>query len=164
VAPREWRLSEEGQLRSVVLADRLRSCSPGVFAASEEPKAAETAEIAARCLGVESLTLPGLHEHDRSRAPFLGNEEVRQAARNLFENPEALVWGRVNAEAAGSRFEGAVRGVLDEREEEEEVVVVAHGTVISVLVARHNGVDVSGSGGGWASPPSACSRSRASRC
>ncbi len=72
--------------------------------------------------------------------PFLGDEEFGRAARNFFERPDDLVWGNETARQAGSRFEGAVRGVLDEREE-EVVTIVAHGTVISLLVARYNDLD-----------------------
>ena len=50
------------------------------------------------------------------------------------------MWGNETAQQAGSRFEGAVRRVLDEREE-EVITIVAHGTVISLLVARYNDLD-----------------------
>ncbi len=58
-----------------------------------------------------------------------------RAARAFFERPDELVWGHETARQAGSRFEGAVRRVLDEWEE-DVVVIVAHGTVISLLVAQ----------------------------
>jgi broad specificity phosphatase PhoE len=83
---------------------------------------------------------PGLHEHDRTGVPSLGDEEFGRAARYFFEDPDRLVWGNETAEEAGDRFEGAVRGVLDELAE-EVITIVAHGTVISPLVARHNDVD-----------------------
>ena len=50
------------------------------------------------------------------------------------------MWGNETAEEAGDRFEGTVRRLLDEQEE-EVVAMVAHGTVISLLVARHNDID-----------------------
>ena len=107
---------------------------------SGEPKAVETAEIAAERLGIGHSAYPGLHEHDRTGVPFLSDEEFGRAARNFFENPDRLVWGNETAEEAGDRFEGAVRGVLDELEE-EVITIVAHGTVISLLAARHNDLD-----------------------
>ena len=48
---------------------------------SGEPKAVETAEIAAERLGIECSVSPGLHEHDRTGAPFLSSEGFVQAAR-----------------------------------------------------------------------------------
>jgi broad specificity phosphatase PhoE len=107
---------------------------------SGEPKAVETAGIAAERLGIGGFVYPGLHEHDRTNVPFLSGEEFGRAARGFFENPNRLVWGSETAEEAGGRFEGAVRRVLDEREE-EVITIVAHGTVISLLVAQHNNID-----------------------
>ena len=100
----------------------------------------ETAGIVAGRLGIGCSVYPGLHEHDRTGAPFLADEEFERAARDLFERPGELVWGNETAEQAGARFEGAVRRVLDEREE-EVVPIVAHGTVISLFVARYNDVE-----------------------
>lgn len=140
VAPKRWRLSEKGRFGSVLLGEHLARYEPRAIVSSEEPKAVETAEIAAGRLGVGRSIRPGLHEHDRTGIPFLGNEEFQQAARDLFANPDDLVWGNETAEQARARFEGAVRRVLDEREE-EVVPIVAHGTVISLLVARYNDLD-----------------------
>ena len=109
---------------------------------SEEPKAAETAESAAGCLELGCSVYPGLHEHDRTGAPFLGDEEFGRP-EVFLEKPDRLVWGNEAAEKAGGRFEGAVRGVLDQRKE-EVVAMVAHGTVISLLVARHDDTDAFG--------------------
>jgi broad specificity phosphatase PhoE len=140
LAPNRWRLSERGRSRSVLLGERLAQYGPGVMVSSGEPKAVETAGISAGRLGIGCFVYPGLHEHDRTNVPFLGDEEFGRAARGFFENQDRLVWGNETAEEAGGRFEGAVRGVLDEREE-EVVAMVVHGTVISLLVAQHNNID-----------------------
>ena len=139
-APKRWRLSEEGRCESALLGGRLARYGPGVVISSEEPKAMETAEIAAERLGIGCCVYPGLHEHDRTGMPFLRDEEFGRAARAFFERPDDLVWGHETARQAGSRFEGAVRRVLDEWEE-DVVVIVAHGTVISLLVAQYNDLD-----------------------
>lgn len=97
----------------------------------------DTARLAAIRLGVEHLTFPGLHEHDRTGAPFLGAEDFDRAARTFFANPGKLVWGNETAEQALERFDGAVRAVLETRGE-EVVAVVAHGTVISLFIAQYN--------------------------
>lgn len=107
---------------------------------SEESKAVETAEIAAGRLGTGCFVRPGLHEHDRTGAPFLSDEDFYRTAETFFERPDELVWGSETAEGATARFEDAVRAVLGEWKE-EAVAVVAHGTVNALLVARHNGLD-----------------------
>lgn len=89
---------------------------------------------------MEHVTFPGLHEHDRTGAPFLGVEGFDRAARTFFANPGKLVWGSETAEQALERFDGAVRAVLETRGE-EVVAVVAHGTVISLFIAQYNDVE-----------------------
>jgi len=72
---------------------------------SEEPKAVETAEIAAERLGIGCSVYPGLHEHDPAGVPFLSDGEFGRAARGFFENQDRLVWGNETAKEAeaGSR-------------------------------------------------------------
>ena len=140
MAPSRWRLSEGGRRGGVLLGGYLARYRPGVVVCSEEPKAVETARLAAGRLGAGHLTFPGLHEHDRTGAPFLSAEGFDQAARTFFSNPGKLVWGDETAEQALERFDGAVRAVLDSRGE-EVVAVVAHGTVISLFIAQYNDVE-----------------------
>ena len=140
VAPNRWHLSQGGRRGSVVLGGFLARYRPGVVICSGEPKAVETAEIAAGRLGVRCFAYPGLQEHDRTDAPFLSDEEFGHTAGAFFENPDELVWGNETAEQAGRRFENAVRSVLEENDD-EVLAIVAHGTVISLLVARHNHVE-----------------------
>lgn len=126
-----------------MLAENLRPHEPESVVSSEEPKAVETAEILSERLGIGSVAHPGLHEHDRTDVPFLGDDEFYRTARTFFQNPGEPVWGDETADQARERFEGAVQNVLDERGE-AVTAVVAHGTVISLLVARHNEVDAYG--------------------
>jgi broad specificity phosphatase PhoE len=72
--------------------------------------------------------------------PFLGAAEWHAAIRHFFAKPDEFVLGRVSARAAGERFARAVVAVLD-RHPTGAVVVVAHGTVISLFVARFNAVE-----------------------
>jgi hypothetical protein len=59
---------------------------------SEEPKAAETAEIVAEHLGLAWTSASGLHEHDRTGATFGTREDFELAAKTFFDNPGRLVW------------------------------------------------------------------------
>jgi 2,3-bisphosphoglycerate-dependent phosphoglycerate mutase len=103
---------------------------------SEEPKATETARIVADRLGLEFVTHPRLHEHDRTGAPFGTQEDFERSAGDFFENPRELVWGNETAEQAAERFSSAVGGIL-ERCPDENVAVVTHGTVVTLFVARY---------------------------
>ena len=135
-----WRLSDAGRAACVPLASRLAAYAPTAIVASEEPKAAETGRIVAASLGVSFETAPDLHEHDRSGVPFLGADEWRAAIEGFFANPADLVLGRETATAAGDRFARAVAAVLD-RHLTGNVAIVAHGTVISLFVARFSAVE-----------------------
>ena len=90
-----WRLSERGRSRSVLLGERLAQHGPGVMVSSGEPKAVETAEISAGRLGIGCFVYPGLHEHDRTGVPFLGDEE--------FGRPEAFSRTLANSCGAARR-------------------------------------------------------------
>jgi broad specificity phosphatase PhoE len=100
--PNSWWLSEEGRRRSATLATRLRPYRPDVVLTSEEPKAAGTARIVAGQLGLECVTHPRLHEHDRTGAPFGTQEDFERTARVFFENPGELVWGNERPSKRGS--------------------------------------------------------------
>ena len=52
------------------MGGRLARYGPRIVISSEEPKAVETARVAAGRLGVEHTVSPGLHEHDRTGAPY----------------------------------------------------------------------------------------------
>ncbi len=136
---REWKLSEEGRIRAGRLAERLIEYQPEVVVSSIEPKATETAEILADKLKVEFHIVDGLHEHDRHTTPYLSKADFEHSVQAFFANPETLVFGSESAEEAYQRFAQAVYSVLESLKE-ETVVIVTHGTVISLLVSRLTGL------------------------
>lgn len=141
VPAREWRLSEEGRERAAALAGRLgQAAKPAAIVSSVEPKAVETAAILARTLGIPCETAEGLHEHDRSNIGWLGGDRFEAAVTDLFRRPEELVLGRETAAEALARVERAVAEAL-RRNPRGDVVVVTHGTVLTLLVRATNAVD-----------------------
>jgi broad specificity phosphatase PhoE len=133
-----WKLSIEGQLRARQFAGELMSFVPEVIFSSDEPKAQETAEIVAGQLGLDVQIAPDLHEHDRSNQPFLSHEAFQASVHQFFQKPDELVFGRETANQAYTRFYRAVHSILTEHRE-KTVVIVTHGTVISLFVARLTG-------------------------
>ncbi len=61
VPANRWRLSARGRDRCIGLAQRLAVQGPDIMLSSTEPKARETAEIAADRLGVPVAVVEGLH-------------------------------------------------------------------------------------------------------
>jgi len=137
--PAQWVLATPGRIRCAALAQQLAGYDIAAIAASDEPKARETAELLAK-----GLAFPGplyldheLHEHERSAADFYPAQgNLERAVRALFARPNALVFGQETASAARTRFTAAVRRHLTATPS-GDLAVVAHGTVITLFVAAH---------------------------
>lgn len=133
-----WRLSAEGRQRSLELALRLIPTNPGVVVTSREPKAVETGQILADALAVGCEIGRDLHEHDRQGVAFFDTREAFEAAViDFFAHPHTLRLGRETAEAALARFDAAVKQALATHPE-GDLIIVAHGTVITLFVCRYN--------------------------
>jgi broad specificity phosphatase PhoE len=136
-----WHLRPEGVAAARTLAARLVTrYTPSKVVASLEPKATETGTIIAERLGLPFATADGLHEHDRRAAGFLGRAEFAARMRDLFAQPDAVVFGSESASAALTRFATAVDRVVNE-DASGDIVIVGHGTVISLFVAKRAEVD-----------------------
>ncbi len=139
----EWRLRHEGVAAAGVLADRLRAADyhPTKIVASLEPKATQTGSVIAERLRLPFATAEGLHEHDRRASGFLSTDVFAARMRDLFANPESVVFGDESASNALARFAKAVDQVVSD--ETGDVVIVSHGTVMSLFVASRARVDAS---------------------
>jgi broad specificity phosphatase PhoE len=144
-----WQLSAEGRRRCETLAERLAAYDLAAIVASQEPKAAETGQIIANALGLPFETAPGLHEHERGVVRDLGSQEDFQAqVTRFFEHPGELVLGHETADQAHARFAAAVVRVLEQYPKGapaspsgQSLVIVSHGTVMTLFIARANGFD-----------------------
>lgn len=138
--PREWTLGPEGEAQAGSLAGALERFAPFRLVASTEPKAVRTAEIVAGIHRLPMTTAAGLREIDRSRLPMMSREAHTELNRGLFTSFESPVVGSESAREARDRFVAAVAEQI-RAASEENLVVVAHGTVIALLVAAYNPVD-----------------------
>ena len=135
-----WPLSLDGRRRCGPIAAALTALRPAAIVASTEPKATETAWLVNERLGLPALVDARLREHDRDKEGWLEADAFRSAIARLFERPDDRVFGRETARQAETRFSGAVDDVLA-CYRDGTVVVVAHGTVISLFCARRASVD-----------------------
>jgi broad specificity phosphatase PhoE len=138
VPAQEWKLSEPGRARATRLAELLKQYRPEVIISSKEPKARETAEIIAKLYKIELNVAENLHEHDRSNVPYLAHEEFQALIHEFFQKPKELVFGKETADQAHARFYRSVHSILNEHAN-KTVIIVTHGTVISLFVARLTG-------------------------
>lgn len=135
VPAHEWQLAEGALSGLPGLISRLRPL-PEVVVSSEEPKAVSTAQALATELGVLHRRMLGLHEQLRYTAPLYPEPADFQAALNrFFDHSAEVVFGEESADDARRRFANAVGAVMS-RQTEDSVAIVAHGTVISLLVAH----------------------------
>jgi broad specificity phosphatase PhoE len=138
---RDWPLSTEGRAQAAALAENLTSYQPSTMVSSDERKAVETADIIAERVRVPVKIVPGLQEHDRRGAGLLGREAFEAAIARFFAHPTELVIGRESAQEASERFWRAVSGVIAHADVKRDILLVTHGTVLSLLAARTAGVD-----------------------
>ncbi len=140
IPAKEWQLSESGQVRCDTLAQNLEIYLPDVIISSVEQKAVGTAQIIASQLGKPFYTFEGLHEHDRTGVDFLDKEQFEAKVNNFFVRPDKLVLGIETASQAIERFLKAVTSV-EVTHPDKNIVIVTHGTVITLFVEKFNDVN-----------------------
>lgn len=138
--PREWSLSPRGEAEALLLAEELRPYEPFQLVSSSEPKARRTAELVAAVLRTPNRIADDLREIDRPALPIMEPAAHRELNRPIFSESSRAVLGFESADAAVDRFHAAIQGEVD-RCMPGNLVVISHGTVIALFVARHNPVD-----------------------
>jgi broad specificity phosphatase PhoE len=138
---RDWPLSSDGRIQAERLAVRLASLrAPPIVFSSPERKAFETAGLIACALGLKVERVADLREHDRSGAGYLAADAFAAAIARFFSRPEELVFGRETAAQAGARFTAAVHE-LSARTPDRDILLVTHGTVMTLYAAAVAGVE-----------------------
>ncbi len=141
VSAHQWVLSEEGRESSARMARQLRKYAPQLVVTSTEPKAVETGAIIAATLELPRKKVSNLQEHDRHGVPVFESREAFQAqVAQFFTHPDELIFGNETATEALERFTAAIHEILAGHPE-ETVVVVTHGTVMTLFVTAANPQD-----------------------
>ncbi len=135
----EWTLSPEGRRRCTLLAEKLTPYQPERLFSSQEPKAVETAQLAGARLNLLVQAVPGLHEHERRTVGWSSKTQFQESVRHFFEEPDTLVFGEETARQAQERFWKAAHTLIADHPG-ENLVLVAHGTVISLFVTKACGL------------------------
>jgi 2,3-bisphosphoglycerate-dependent phosphoglycerate mutase len=138
--PREWQLSAEGELQAKQLAGRLRAFLPLRLVTSTEPKASSTGRVIAAELGTHVTVVDGVQEFDRPASAWQSKADRERENAAIFGDPTRRVLGAESGRDALDRFSAAIRAELDQTGE-QNLVVITHGTVISLFVAAHNPVN-----------------------
>ena len=136
----EWQLSDEGRRRCEPLAEKLRVYHPGAIMTSQEPKASETGRLVAGKLDIPFEPVDGLHEHDRTNEPYRSQDHFMAQISSFYANPNKLMFGLETAANVYLRFEAAMQRIIA-RDPEKNLVVVTHGTVMSLYIGRKTETD-----------------------
>lgn len=140
IPAKQWHLSSTGRQRCDQLAVRLKEHSPDILITSDEPKAQETGQIVAKLLGTPCTTAPDFHEHDRSNEKYVPTkEQFENRVARFFLHPQRLVFGQETADDAHARFANAISTTITQHPG-RTIAIVAHGTVITLFVARACGL------------------------
>jgi broad specificity phosphatase PhoE len=137
---REWPLAEDGRQACEEFVGRLAEYRVTAIISSAEVKTQETAAILAARLGLTPDVDAGLNEQRRENVLFMGRADFEAAIRRLFVEPDTLVFGQETATQAYTRFAGAVQRALAAHPN-GDVALVTHGTVMTLYVERHAGVE-----------------------
>jgi broad specificity phosphatase PhoE len=127
-----WRLSVEGRKRCLPLADALTVYHPDTIITSREPKAIETGQLVAAHLDLPCKPWDDLHEHLRLTVPFSSRQVFEAEVARFFAEPDRLVMGEETATQASGRFGRAIAELVS-RHPQETLIVISHGTVISLF-------------------------------
>jgi broad specificity phosphatase PhoE len=137
VSAHKWELTENGRLQTTHLANTLQPYAPNRIFTSPEPKAQQTAAVLAAQWQIPCPVQSGLEEHNRQGEPYLSHERFLQKITSLLARPDELVFGRECGTAARMRWETAV-SQLNQQYPQETLVIVTHGTVLTLALAAHN--------------------------
>lgn len=137
---RDWQLGTEGEAQAHRMAAALRRFAPCRVAASPEPKARRTAGILCARLETAMVVNEALRELDRPILPIMPPHEHERFNARAFTAFDEPVLGTESARSALDRFAPAVRDLMMQ-DDPRNLVVVSHGTVISLFVAAHAGTD-----------------------
>jgi broad specificity phosphatase PhoE len=131
--PSQWPLTYDGRDRARVLATHLAGYQPSCILSSDMPKAKQTAAIVAAELNMSYKTHPDLHEHKRDKnAPYFDKvADFKAAVRRVLTERDQLVYGEETGDEALARFR---RGLDAAIQQGNPCVVIAHGTVISLVL------------------------------
>ena len=135
----DWHLSETGYERARTLAAKIKPKGLNCIHSSVEPKAVQTAEAFREVFSVPIVQVPGLHEHERPGVPLLPNDVFERTMETFFSRPSLREFGNESADEARTRFEQALVSLIDNSS--DDLVVVTHGTVLTLIVASKNRID-----------------------
>ena len=132
----EWPLSDLGRKRTERFAASLSGVPFAAIWSSAERKARDGAEILAGRLAVSHQIDCELGENDRSATGYIAPPVFWEVVEQFFGRPDESIRGWETARAAQARIVRAVDRVLGATRADGLVLVVSHGGVGRLLMAK----------------------------
>jgi broad specificity phosphatase PhoE len=142
VPSKKWKLSAKGKDKSRTLSKYIKKYDVACIYTSDEQKAIDTGKVICKELNLQLRVHKNLHENDRTGLKYLAREEYENIFRSFFDNPETRIVGNETANDAKDRFAGAVANIIESDDTGKDIVIVAHGTVMSLFASCYNDIDV----------------------
>jgi broad specificity phosphatase PhoE len=136
---REWTLGSDGIDRARRFATQIDPGSARAVFSSTEPKAEQTARVLGGAWTLPVETMAGIHEHERPDVGIVAPADFDRRVGELFAQPAACVFGMETGDQARRRFTRALMPLL--AHETGDVIVVTHGTVMTLFVSEVTGVE-----------------------
>ena len=139
----DWPLTAEGLRRCQPLATHLAPYQAKRLYCSPMPKALQTAKRVALELDDMPVSVCQLlAEHSRqSNAPYGTLADFNARMKRLFGDPNELAFGDETANQAKQRFQRGIESILEGANHAENIVVISHGTVMTLFAAQYNTID-----------------------
>jgi len=130
-----WSLSKEGEVAAHELALRLNEYAPCHIISSPEPKALGTANILSAHLACAVGIEADLREHERHQVGFMPSAVFAAQIARFLQSSSVVTFGDECADTVYTRFSQTIKRVLSQYHD-ENIVVVTHGTALSLYLGR----------------------------
>lgn len=136
----DWPLAPGTEHAVARLATGLAGTRLPCMFTSFERKAIETGRLLGASLDLPQEVTLGLEEHHRpvGLRPA-DDEDFRINMRAFFDQPDTVVFGAESAATALLRFHSVLRKIMDKTD--ADGLVVSHGAVMALLIAKGSGRD-----------------------
>ena len=134
----DWFLTDDGVEHAKEVSGDSVFNDVDLMFASTERKAVDTAKPIAERLNKEIIQVENLGEIKRPNAEKITLEEYKRLKSVVFSNFDKSEGGWETANRALSRFSEAVEDI-DKKYENKVILIVAHGTVMSLYFAKIQG-------------------------
>ena len=134
----QWGLNETGKRRVSAFTSSEWLSNITTIVSSAETKALQTAKPIARSIGIPIISIPKMHENDRSSTGYLPPDEFEAMADKFFAHPQSSINGWERAVDAQIRIVAECEAALNQHHA-GDILFIGHGAVGTLLYCHFAG-------------------------